>query len=58
MTEEEARINEGCYLSSGWLEDLYQAINQKEREVHLGDNNQVYIAEGMRLALSEIMNHI
>ena len=51
MTPEEEKLNEGCYLSSGWLE-------KKERETHMGDNNQYYEASGMRLALEEIMNHI
>lgn len=58
MTTEEEKLNEGCYLSSGWLEDLLEAIEKKERETHMGDNYPYYEARGMRLALEEIMNHI
>lgn len=58
MTPDEERINNGCYLSEGWLEDLYKAIEKKERETHMGDNYPYYEAKGMRLALEEIMNHI
>lgn len=58
MTPEEEKLNEGCYLSSGWLEDLLEAIDKKEQEPCMGDNYPYYEARGMRLALEEIMNHI
>ena len=58
MTQEEIELNEGVFLSGGWLEDLLKAIEREELKVSMSGNEPKVRAEGMRMALEEIKNHI
>lgn len=58
MTDIEIKLNEGVFLTEGWLEDLLEAIEREESKVSMNSNDPKIRAEGMRMALEEIKNHI
>lgn len=52
------RLDDGAYLSSGWLSDLLEAIDKEEHTVSMNGRQPQLRAEGMRMALEVIMDHI
>ena len=52
------RLDDGAYLSSGWLSDLLEAIDKEEHTESMNGRQPQLRAEGMRMALEVIMDHI
>lgn len=58
MTDEEKKLNEGVFLTAGWLEDFLDEIEKQEHIVSMNSNYPSWIAEGMKKGLELIKNHI
>jgi hypothetical protein len=51
-------LDEGVYLSVGWLSDILEGIDKEERSVSMNGQQPQLRAEGMRMALEIIKDHI
>ena len=58
MSEDDKKLNEGVFLTAGWLEDLYDAIRIEDKTVCTNGRDHQIMAEGMRKALEIIKDHI
>ena len=54
----DSNLDEGVYLSAGWLSDILEAIDKEERSVSMNGQQPQLRAEGMRMALEIIKDHI
>ena len=54
----DSNLDEGVYLSAGWLSDILEAIDKEERSVSMNGQQPQLRAEGMRMALEIINDHI
>ena len=54
----DSNLDEGVYLSAGWLSDILEAIDKEERIVSMNSQQPQLRAEGMRMALEIIKDHI
>ena len=54
----DSNLDEGVYLTAGWLSDMLEAIDKEERGVSMNGQQPQLRAEGMRMALEIIKDHI
>ena len=54
----DSNLDEGVYLSAGWLSDILEGIDKEERSVSLNGQQPQLRTEGMRMALEIIKDHI
>ena len=54
----DSNLDEGVYLSAGWLSDILEGIDQEERSVSMNGQQPQLRTEGMRMALEIIKDHI
>ena len=58
MNKEEEKLNDGVFLTAGWLEDFLSEIDKQESTISMNGNWPQERAIGMRIALDIIKNHI
>ena len=54
----DSNLDEGVYLSAGWLSDILEGIDKEERSVSMNGQQPQLRTEGMRMALEIIKDHI